>query len=210
MKEVLILEDIPQMMAMLLDVITTAFPNIECKSATSILNAQTLLDNTTPDIALIDLNLPDGNGISIIEKLSQIHPKCYIIVMTTFNDDLHLFPALQAGAQGYLLKDQPREILVQQIKNITNGEPPLSPAIARRLMAHFQKKPEAIATNHRLTPRESEILTLLARASRIGEIAEKLGISHHTVGDHIKSIYRKLNISSRAEAVLRARELGLS
>jgi DNA-binding NarL/FixJ family response regulator len=210
MKQALILEDISDTMEMLLNVVVTAFPAVECKPVASISDAQAFLDKATPDLALIDLELPDGSGIEVIERLNRACPQCHIVVITIFDDDLHLFPALQAGAQGYLLKEQPRDLLVRQLKNIANGEPPLSPAIARRLLKHFQKTPEISPVDHRLTPRESEILTLLARAARIAEIAEKLGISPHTVGDHTKSIYRKLNISSRAEAVLRARELGLS
>lgn len=210
MKQAFILEDIPDTLEMLLEVAIAAFPDVDRISAASIAEAHALLDEITPDIALIDLGLPDGSGIEVIERLSRHSPQCYVVVMTMFDDDLHLFPALQAGAQGYLLKDQPRDLLVQQLRNIAAGQPPLSPVIARRLLKHFQKTPEISPPEHVLTPREREILTLLARAARVVEISEKLGISHHTVGDHIKNIYRKLNISSRAEAVLRARELGLN
>lgn len=210
MKQALILEDISDAMEMLKEAVTMAFPHVECMSAAAIGEAHSLLDRFSPDLALIDLELPDGSGIEIIERLCRTCPQCYVIVITMFEDDLHLFPALQAGAQGYLLKDQPQEVLVRQLRNIANDEPPLSPVIARRLLKHFQVAPEISPVDYHLTPRESEILALLARATRISEIADKLGISHHTVGDHIKNIYRKLNISSRAQAVLRARELGLS
>lgn len=210
MKQALILEDISEAMEMLLDVVATSFPAIECRSATSISGAQALLDKITPDLALIDLELPDGSGIEIIERLNRVAPQCHVVVITMFDDDFHLFPALQAGAQGYLLKEQSRELLVRQLKNIASGEPPLSPIIARRMLKYFQIPPKTSSVSHTLTPREIETLTLLARAARIAEIAEELGISRHTVGDHIKNIYRKLNISSRAEAVLRAKELGLN
>lgn len=209
MKKAIILEDVVDTMEMLIEVAHAAFPSIECQPVTCIADAHAALVQYEPDLALIDLALPDGSGLEIIERLSRECPKCYIVVITIFDDALHLFPALQAGAQGYLLKEQPSELLVRQLKNITNGEPPLSPAIARQLLKHFQKLPEIQHVDHQLTPREVEILTLLARAARIVEIADKLGISHHTVGDHIKNIYRKLKVSSRAEAILRARELGL-
>ena len=210
MKQALILEDVADTMEMLIEVASTAFPAIECQPVMCIADAHTALAQREPDLALIDLALPDGSGLEIIERLSRDYPKCYVVVITIFDDALHLFPALQAGAQGYLLKEQPRDLLVRQLKNITNGEPPLSPVIARQLLKHFQKTPENHHIDHQLTPREVEILTLLARAARIVEIADKLGISYHTVGDHIKNIYRKLKISSRTEAVLRARELGLN
>lgn len=210
MKQAIILEDVADTMEMLMSVASTAFPFMACKPVNCIADANIALSECKPDLALIDLALPDGNGLEIIERLSRDFPTCYIVVITIFDDALHLFPALQAGAQGYLLKEQPPELLIKQLKNITNGEPPLSPVIARHLLKFFQKTPEVPHVDHQLTPREVEILTLLARATRTVEIADKLGISHHTVGDHIKNIYRKLKVSSRTEAVLRARELGLN
>jgi DNA-binding NarL/FixJ family response regulator len=210
MKQAIILEDVADTMEMLIQVANTAFPSIECQPVSCIADAHAALTQYTPDLALIDLALPDGSGLEIIERLSLDYPQCYIVVITIFDDALHLFPALQAGAQGYLLKEQPPEMLVRQLKNITNGEPPLSPVIARQLLKHFKRPPENHHIDSQLTPREVEILTLLARATRVVEIADKLGISHHTVGDHIKNIYRKLKVSSRAEVILRARELGLN
>lgn len=215
MKQALILEDIADTMEMLIDVVSAAFPEIACTSATNIAEANKLLSQkfrreTGPDIALIDMELPDGSGIEIIEQLSRHFPRCHIVVATIFDDDFHLFPALQAGAQGYLLKDQPRDLLVRQLQNMARGEPPLSPTIARRLLKHFQKTSEISSTGQLMTPREREVLTLLARAAKVAEISEKLGITPNTTRDHIKNIYSKLHISSRAEAVLRAIELGLN
>ena len=215
MKQALILEDIADTMKMLIDIVCTAFPKIACTSATNIAEANKLLSQkfshkAGPNIALIDMELPDGSGVEIIKQLSQHFPHCHIVVATIFDDDIHLFPALKAGAQGYLLKDQPQNLLVRQLQNMILGEPPLSPTIARRLLKHFQKTSEIGTTDQLMSPREREVLTLLARAIRVAEISEKLGITPNTTRDHIKNIYRKLHISSRTEAILRAIELGLN
>jgi len=137
-------------------------------------------------------------------------PACVVVVASIFDDD-NLFQALPAGARGYLLKDHPGDWLSRQLTGIADGQPPLSPAIARRLLRHFHGvgTSDGLAEATDLSPREREVPTLLAKGIRIAEIAAGLAISRHTEGDHVKNIYRKLNISSRAEAALRARSLGL-
>ncbi|MCB2037244.1 MAG: response regulator transcription factor, partial [Ottowia sp.] len=128
----------------------------------------------------------------------------------------HLFPALQAGAFGYLLKDQPREIVIAQLRRITEGEPPLSSPVARRVLNYFiaggprqfgaeRFDPDAV----QLTARETEILQRVAKGFTLPEIATQIGLSRHTVADYVKQIYRKLNVSSRAEAALEAARRGL-
>lgn len=210
MKYALIVEDMPESQEMLMEVARSAFPGITCHCAADVAEAQALLA-TGPafDLGLIDLALPDGNGVDVVQALAQRQPDCTIVVASLFDDDGHLFPALRAGAHGYLLKDQPPELLARQLKGIQEGQPPLSPAVARRLLAHF--RPELAAANPavQLTPREQEVLTLLARGTSIATIGLELGISRHTAGDHVKNIYRKLNISSRAEAALAAKSRGL-
>jgi DNA-binding NarL/FixJ family response regulator len=213
MKHALLIDDLPDALDRLAQAAHLAFPHIECQRAGSV--ADSLRALAQPglhlDLALVDLDLGDGSGLTVIEALSRLHPDCLIVVVTIYDDDAHLFPALEAGAQGYLLKDQPLEQLVQQLRGIGEGQPPLSPAIARRLIRHFTR-PEVGATGPTpvsLSPRETEVLALLAQGIRLGELAERLGISRHTAGDHVKNIYRKLNISSRAEAALQAARLGL-
>jgi DNA-binding NarL/FixJ family response regulator len=182
-------------------------------------------------LILVDLELPDGNGMELLAELAQ-YPATKIVT-TLYSDDDHLFPALQRGADGYLLKEDRFEVLVEELQKIVRGQPPLSPAIARRLLTHFRSgtgseaAPESGFMNatgfttsrpvpiekqpdhERLTPRESEVLTYLSKGFTIKEIASLMGIKWFTVNDHIKSIYKKLNVSSRAEAAVLASKQGL-
>ncbi len=182
-------------------------------------------------LILVDLELPDGNGMELLAELSQ-YPATKIVT-TLYSDDDHLFPALQCGADGYLLKEDRFEVLVEELQKIVRGQPPLSPAIARRLLTHFRQggdggaapdsafmpatafttsRPvpiERVPDHERLTPRESEVLTYLSKGFTIKEIASLMGIKWFTVNDHIKSIYKKLNVSSRAEAAVLASKQGL-
>ena len=183
-------------------------------------------------LILVDLELPDGNGMELLSELA--HYPATKIVTTLYSDDDHLFPALQRGADGYLLKEDRFEVLVEELQKIVRGQPPLSPAIARRLLTHFRQghagdgaAPESgfmpatgFSTSRpvtlekpldyeRLTPRESEVLTYLSKGFTIKEIASLMGIKWFTVNDHIKSIYKKLNVSSRAEAAVLASKQGL-
>ena len=192
-------------------------------------------------LILVDLELPDGNGMELLAELR--HYPATKIVTTLYSDDDHLFPALQCGADGYLLKEDRFEVLVEELQKIVRGQPPLSPAIARRLLTHFRHGPgraggggggggdwqapdsgfvttsgfstsrpvpmEKAPETERLTPRETEVLTYLSKGFTIKEIASLMGIKWFTVNDHIKSIYKKLNVSSRAEAAVLASKQGL-
>ncbi len=215
MKTVLLLEDLPESQLLLSEVIQTAFPGARVRSESEVAGALKIINQFQFDLALIDLSLPDGDGTQVIEAMAARFPKCIIVVATIFDDDEHLFPALRAGAQGYLLKDQTTEQLVKQLSGIVEGHPPLSPAVARRLLEHFREEKsavsvrEVIAGEADLTPREREVLVQLTRGISIADIGGVMNISRHTVSDHVKNIYRKLNISSRAEATLRAKGLGL-
>jgi DNA-binding NarL/FixJ family response regulator len=217
MKLALILEDMPESQEMLREVAQTAFPGIRVCCVADIASAMKLLDQFEFDLALIDLSLPDGNGTSVVQAMSTRFPNSTIVVATLFDDDAHLFPALRAGAQGYLLKDQAPECLVKQLCGISEGHPPLSPSVARRLLDHFRVEQEtantevspAITEQTLLTPREREVLVQLTRGISIADIGTVMNISRHTVGDHVKNIYRKLNISSRAEAAVLAKNFGL-
>jgi len=168
--------------------------------------------NAPRDIALIDIGLPDGNGIDLIRMLADGHPQILPIVTTIYDDDAHLFDAIAAGAKGYLLKDQHADTLVGYLHRIDAGEPPLSPSIAQRMLTHFAKRSVVDANvdaEAALTPRELDILRLLGRGLRVAEAARVLGLTPHTVAGYVKTVYRKLNISSRAEAAIEAMRRGL-
>ena len=192
---------------------------------------ETPVSDDTFKLILVDLELPDGNGMELLAELGR-YPATKIVT-TLYSDDDHLFPALQCGADGYLLKEDRFEVLVEELQKIVRGQPPLSPAIARRLLTHFRGGPGASESSpaplvssfqssrplpmgrgapldhERLTPRESEVLTYLSKGFTIKEIANLMGIKWFTVNDHIKSIYKKLNVSSRAEAAVLASKQGL-
>lgn len=207
MHRTLIVEDTLEAREWMAQTLCQVFPHTQTCLAASAGEAHTLLEANHFDLALIDLQLPDGNGTDLIARLNEQQPHALCIVVTIYDDDQHLFPALQAGAGGYLLKDMPGEQFVRRLQGIAQGEPPLSPAIARRLLSHFGQI--ATAPVHNLSPREEEVLSLIAKGIKLTEAAEILSISPHTASDHVKSIYRKLNISSRAEATLEAARLGL-
>lgn len=207
----LLLEDLPEVAAWLSHLLRERFPGIQIHCAASLADARRILDSgLQPQLALLDLGLPDGDGTSLIRPLAQRYPGCTIVISTLFGDDAHVFPALRAGAHGYLLKDQPEERLAAALEGILRGEPPLSPAIAQRLLRAFQPDAGDDAPGLEiLTAREREVLILVSKGCRLPELVEKLQISRHTVSDHLKNIYRKLNVNSRAEATLEAARLGL-
>ncbi|MDD3517221.1 MAG: response regulator transcription factor [Chromatiales bacterium] len=203
----LVVEDLPDSAAWLAEVLGEAFPGIAVRTAGALEDASTLLKDWRPDVALIDLGLPDGSGIDLIRVLSGREPPCLCVVASIFDDDQHLFPALRAGARGYLLKDQARNELAQRLHGIGRGEPPLSPSIARRLLGHFQPPPQG--AEQPLTPRETEVLTLIAKGYTVPHVAAQLGLSANTVAGYVKEIYRKLDVSNRAEATLAAARRGI-
>jgi DNA-binding NarL/FixJ family response regulator len=204
----LIVEDQPDSQAWLEQALRSCFPGIEVASAATLKDARALLANMpSPDIALIDLGLSDGSGIELIEELNRRSPRTLSVVASIFNDDQHLFPALRAGAQGYILKDQSRENIAELLQGIASGQPPLSPAIARKILGSFRAPPSPSDEN--LTARETDVLQLIAKGMTMAEVAKLLNISRNTVAGYVKDIYRKLNVSSRAEAALTARNLGI-
>lgn len=207
----LLLEDLPDVAAWLETLLRDRFPGVDVAHAGTLAEGLRLLDDGfVAELALVDLGLPDGNGTTLIQALAQRQPGCTIVVTTLFGDDAHVFPALRAGAHGYLLKDQPEEKLAAALDGILRGEPPLSPAIAQRLLRVFNVAPEpAHPDAEQLTAREREVLVLVSKGCRLPELAERLQISRHTVSDHLKHIYRKLKVNSRAEATLEAARMGL-
>lgn len=205
----LVVDDLAPSRQWLAQALRSAFPGIEIVPAANLREARAAID-PPPPLALIDLGLPDGSGVELIEALQRAGADTLCIVATVFDDDAHLFPALRAGAQGYVLKDQAPEALADMLRGIAAGHPPLSPSIARRLLRHFQPVPAPTNdADPRLTPRETEVLRLTAKGLTVVEVAEALAISRHTVSGYLKDVYRKLSVSTRAEATLEAARLGL-
>ena len=215
MKTILLLEDLPEIRVWLRKLVLQVFPGATISESSRVQDALALVAGVKFDLALVDLGLPDGSGVDVVTKLRDMQPDAQSVVVTIHDDDEHLFPALQAGAFGYILKEQARELITEQLQRISQGEPPLSPSIARRVMAYFsaKAKPQAQSANAmpavNLTDRESEVLLRVAKGYTLPEIGVQLGLSRHTIADYVKQIYRKLNVSSRAEAALEAQRLGL-
>ena len=213
MKTILLLEDLPEIRAWLRKLVLQVFPGATISESARVQDAIALVAGVKFDLALIDLGLPDGSGVDVVTKLRDMQPDAQSVVVTIHDDDEHLFPALQAGAFGYILKEQARELITEQLQRISQGEPPLSPSIARRVMAYFTAKAKPQSANAmpsvNLTDRESEVLLRVAKGYTLPEIGVQLGLSRHTIADYVKQIYRKLNVSSRAEAALEAQRLGL-
>jgi len=165
-----------------------------------------------PDVVLMDLQMPEGSGLSATRELNKHSPNTRILVVTLFEDDDSIFAALRAGAQGYILKDADEEEMMRAIRAVGEGEAIFSPSIATRLMDYFasarQEVPKEVFPE--LTEREREILTLIAQGKSNEAIAEKLTISLKTVRNHVSNIYSKLQVADRAQAAIRARDAGLS
>jgi DNA-binding NarL/FixJ family response regulator len=215
-KTALIVEDAPEISQWLAQTARLAFPSLKTQCVSYAKEALAQLQAHPFDLVLVDLGLPDGSGVDVLTTLRQLQPSAVGVVVTIYDDDEHLFPALQAGAFGYLLKEEAQEELIAQLLRITRGDPPLSPAIARRMIMHFaqaQNRQSApshlIETGIALSGRENDVLMRVSKGFTLIEISTQLSISRYTVADHVKQIYRKLGISSRAEATLEAVRRGI-
>lgn len=213
-RHALVVEDIPEINQWLTEMVLQVFPLITVHQAFDLRQAREILpSHSAYQLALIDLGLPDGSGLDLIHEIAISHPETIQIVTSIYDDDAHLFTALKAGASGYLLKDHTPEIFQQYLKQLEFGVPALSPSIARKMLAYFQgcsSTPKNNQLSVALTLRETEVLGCIGRGMRISQTAQMLHISEHTVSGYVKDIYRKLNISSRAEAALEADRRGLT
>ena len=156
-----------------------------------------------PDVVLMDINLGSGSGIECVRKLKQSNPKIEFVMLTTYDDTELIFNALRAGASGYLLKRAAPEELLAAIPEVMRGGSPMSMEIARRVVSHFHEIRKPMTDVETLSAREREVLDLLAEGLPYKQIADRLGISPHTVHNHLRSIYGKLHVQSRTEAVVK-------
>jgi len=168
------------------------------------------LHRQQPDIMLVDLGLPDGNGLDLIRSARALSTDILILVITVFGDEASVVGAIEAGARGYLLKSEAPADLRESVRQILNGGAPISPGIASHLLRRFQH-PEhgSDPSAPRFTPRERDVLGLMVKGLPYKEAAKILGVARNTVAGHVKSIYAKLEVGSRGEAVFEAVSQGL-
>jgi len=164
-------------------------------------SAVTCLPAEKPDVVLSDINLPGMSGIDCVRQLKQQMPDTQFVMLTVYEDSNHLFDALSAGASGYLLKQTSRQELLNALKDVHAGGSPMSSNIARKVVQSFRREDPVLDESVKLSPRELEVLQLLACGDLYKEIADHLGISIPTVNTHVRNIYEKLHVRSRAQAV---------
>ena len=210
MTKIILVEDIAETRAWLREAAELAFPGCQIREAERVRDGLSLIRNDRFDIGIFDLGLPDGDGVQLITEMKSEQPEATIVVATVMGDDASVITALSSGADGYLLKDARQDVFVRQLTAIDQGEPALSPSIARRIIEHFRRTALVETEGGDLTPRDRDVLSLIGRGLRNAEAASALGLSEHTIAGHIKSVYSKLGISTRAEAALLASRLGLT
>jgi DNA-binding NarL/FixJ family response regulator len=199
-------------------VVIEAAPDLALVDSAGTLSAARamLATHGAPDVLIVDLGLPDGDGTALIGELAAAAPTSDAVVITIFGDEGHVVRALEAGAKGYLLKDATPEEFVRGIRLVYEGGAPLSPMIARYVLKRFapqrptRASPPAGAGQlvENLTAREAEILQFIAQGKSVAETATAFNLSSHTVTTHVKRIYGKLAVNNRVQAVNRARQTG--
>lgn len=177
------------------------FDCVNIFKASSLVEGRNWLKLNDVDLSLIDIGLPDGSGLEFLKEVKKKKNSSKAIIITAFSDDDNLFESLTLGADGYLLKDNDKKNLIRKLSLIKNDEPPLSPAIALKMMKFFERKTPDKST---LSPREVETLSLIANGYTVPEAAIELGLSRQTVATYVKKIYEKLHVSNRAEATKEA------
>lgn len=177
----------------------------------ALLPAMQWFETNTADVLLTDLALPDGHGLTLIKELAQRQPTCDILVVSVFGDEDTVLSCVEAGAVGYIHKDSKPADVAQIIVDVKQGASPISPMIARKLLERLRRRTTDVAPVHAtlLSPRESEVLELIARGYAYAEIARLQGVTMHTIQSHIKNLYAKLAVHSRSEAVFEATRMGL-
>ena len=186
--------------------------SFKVKTAASLRQGLEELQRQWPDVMLVDIGLPDGSGLDLIRRARELSADILSLVITVFGDETTVVDAIEAGAQGYLLKSEAPDDLRESVNQVLLGGAPISPGVASHLLRRFRTLEAAGAERDSeagLTPREREVLELLVRGLLYQEAAEQLGITRNTVTTHVKGIYRKLRVNTRGEAVFEALSKGL-
>ncbi len=210
MVSVLVVEDEPRTRDRLAAIIV-AHPDLQLLAqAGSLREARLALEIGSPQVLLLDLGLPDGSGLSLLEELRAEGRDVGVLVISVLGDESSVLRAIERGAGGYLLKDAADAEVVAAINQLLAGGAPLSPSIAVHLMRRLQVPPRgAAAADFGLNARELELLKLIAKGLSYEEVAQLMGLRYNTITSYAKELYRKLQVHSRAEAVFEAQQLGL-
>ena len=177
--------------------------------AASGIDAVALATEHQPDVVLMDVNMPGLNGIDATRRIVAESPHIGVLVLTMFDEDESVFQAMRAGARGYLLKGSDQEDIARAVHAVARGDAIFGPALAQRLIGYFAADRGAVVPFSGLTDREREVLELIARGRNNSEIARELFISSKTVRNHVSNVFAKLQVTDRAQAIVRAREAGL-
>lgn len=170
-----------------------------------------MVEQLQPNLMLMDLQMPGGDGLTAIRQIAAAHPHVHILVVTMFEDDDSVFAAMRAGARGYVLKDMDDDEMTRAILAVGHGEAIFSPAIAARMMTFFANRPaQPVALFPDLTESERRVLRLMAQGLSNDAIASQLAFSPKTVRNYISNIFSKLHVADRAQAIVRARDAGLT
>jgi len=162
------------------------------------------IDHELPDVLLVDIGLPGMSGIEGMRRIKDLHPGLKVLMLSVYDDDQRIFDALCAGASGYLLKKTPPARLLDSLQEVMGGGAPMSPDVARRVVALFREFRPPADTGHQLTPHEVRILKLLVEGYNYKTAADELDVSINTIRFHMRSIYEKLQVHSKSEAVSKA------
>ena len=170
-----------------------------------------LAGQRAPDVVLMDLKMPGMNGVEATRRIRAQHPEIKVLVLTTYDDDAWVFDAIRAGAAGYLLKDTPREKVIEALRGTAAGKSYVDPAVAGKLLEQVASEPAqpSAAVRGKLTEREADVLRLLARGLSNPEIAAALHLSEGTVRNHVSAIFAKLDVGDRTQAAILAIKYGL-
>jgi DNA-binding NarL/FixJ family response regulator len=227
---VLVVEDDPQMREFFAASVSRCAELDLAAGVGSVAEAKAWLDDdaNTVDVLLTDLGLPDGSGLEVIRYATRLHPRCEPLVISMFGDEDNVLASIEAGALGYIHKDSAPDDIAQTILEMKAGASPISPMIARKVLSKYarskavapnvpMRQPEPVTRNGPdeapypalLSPREQDVLNLIARGFSYAEIARLQTVSVHTVQTHIKNLYAKLSVHSKNEAVFEATKLGL-